>query len=237
MLRMPARNPAVASSNIVAQLKAVTFSYRNTPNVLENVSLTIPGGEFRYLVGPSGAGKSSLLRLLFMDTYPTDGSVLLFGSDVQKTNAKERATIRQKIGIVFQDFRLLNNLSLADNVALPRLISGENLQVAREEALELIRWVGLDHRINSAPQTLSGGERQRIAIARAVINRPKLLIGDEPTGSVDDAMGDRLLTLFEYLNRIGTTIILATHSKSLIDRFPHPVITLEDGRLIEDQKF
>ncbi|MFZ8896942.1 MAG: cell division ATP-binding protein FtsE [Alphaproteobacteria bacterium] len=231
---MPARNPAVASSNIVAQLKAVTFSYRNTPNVLENVSLTIPGGEFRYLVGPSGAGKSSLLRLLFMDTYPTDGSVLLFGSDVQKTNAKERATIRQKIGIVFQDFRLLNNLSLADNVALPRLISGENLQVAREEALELIRWVGLDHRINSAPQTLSGGERQRIAIARAVINRPKLLIGDEPTGSVDDAMGDRLLTLFEYLNRIGTTIILATHSKSLIDRFPHPVITLEDGRLIED---
>jgi cell division transport system ATP-binding protein len=234
MLRMPARNPAVASSNIVAQLKAVTFSYRNTPNVLENVSLTIPGGEFRYLVGPSGAGKSSLLRLLFMDTYPTDGSVLLFGSDVQKTNAKERATIRQKIGIVFQDFRLLNNLSLADNVALPRLISGENLQVAREEALELIRWVGLDHRINSAPQTLSGGERQRIAIARAVINRPKLLIGDEPTGSVDDAMGDRLLTLFEYLNRIGTTIILATHSKSLIDRFPHPVITLEDGRLIED---
>lgn len=234
MLRMPARNPAVASSNIVAQLKAVTFSYRNTPNVLENVSLTIPGGEFRYLVGPSGAGKSSLLRLLFMDTYPTDGSVLLFGSDVQKTNAKERATIRQKIGIVFQDFRLLNNLSLADNVALPRLISGENLQVAREEALELIRWVGLDHRINSAPQTLSGGERQRIAIARAVINRPKLLIGDEPTGSVDDAMGDRLLSLFEYLNRIGTTIILATHSKSLIDRFPHPVITLEDGRLIED---
>lgn len=234
MLRMPARNPAVASSNIVAQLKAVTFSYRNTPNVLENVSLTIPGGEFRYLVGPSGAGKSSLLRLLFMDTYPTDGSVLLFGSDVQNTNAKERATIRQKIGIVFQDFRLLNNLSLADNVALPRLISGENLQVAREEALELIRWVGLDHRINSAPQTLSGGERQRIAIARAVINRPKLLIGDEPTGSVDDAMGDRLLTLFEYLNRIGTTIILATHSKSLIDRFPHPVITLEDGRLIED---
>jgi len=231
---MPARNPAVASSNIVAQLKAVTFSYRNTPNVLENVSLTIPGGEFRYLVGPSGAGKSSLLRLLFMDTYPTDGSVLLFGSDVQKTNAKERATIRQKIGIVFQDFRLLNNLSLADNVALPRLISGENLQVAREEALELIRWVGLDHRINSAPQTLSGGERQRIAIARAVINRPKLLIGDEPTGSVDDAMGDRLLSLFEYLNRIGTTIILATHSKSLIDRFPHPVITLEDGRLIED---
>jgi len=231
---MPARNPAVASSNIVAQLKAVTFSYRNTPNVLENVSLTIPGGEFRYLVGPSGAGKSSLLRLLFMDTYPTDGSVLLFGSDVQKTKAKERATIRQKIGIVFQDFRLLNNLSLADNVALPRLISGENLQVAREEALELIRWVGLDHRINSAPQTLSGGERQRIAIARAVINRPKLLIGDEPTGSVDDAMGDRLLTLFEYLNRIGTTIILATHSKSLIDRFPHPVITLEDGRLIED---
>jgi cell division transport system ATP-binding protein len=234
MLRMPARNPAVASSNIAAQLKSVTFSYRNTPNVLENVSLTIPGGEFRYLVGPSGAGKSSLLRLLFMDTYPTDGSVLLFGSDVQKTNAKERATIRQKIGIVFQDFRLLNNLSLADNVALPRLISGENLQVAREEALELIRWVGLDHRINSAPQTLSGGERQRIAIARAVINRPKLLIGDEPTGSVDDAMGDRLLTLFEYLNRIGTTIILATHSKSLIDRFPHPVITLEDGRLIED---
>ena len=234
MLRMPARNPAVAPSNIVAQLKAVTFSYRDAPNVLENVSLTIPGGEFRYLVGPSGAGKSSLLRLLFMDTYPTDGSVLLFGSDVQKTNAKERATIRQKIGIVFQDFRLLNNLSLADNVALPRLISGENLQVAREEALELIRWVGLDHRINSAPQTLSGGERQRIAIARAVINRPKLLIGDEPTGSVDDAMGDRLLTLFEYLNRIGTTIILATHSKSLIDRFPHPVITLEDGRLIED---
>jgi cell division transport system ATP-binding protein len=231
---MPARNPAVASSNIVAQLKAVTFSYRDALNVLENVSLTIPGGEFRYLVGPSGAGKSSLLRLLFMDTYPTDGSVLLFGSDVQKTNAKERATIRQKIGIVFQDFRLLNNLSLADNVALPRLISGENLQVAREEALELIRWVGLDHRINSAPQTLSGGERQRIAIARAVINRPKLLIGDEPTGSVDDAMGDRLLTLFEYLNRIGTTIILATHSKSLIDRFPHPVITLEDGRLIED---
>lgn len=234
MLRMPARNPAVASSNIVAQLKAVTFSYRNTPNVLKNVSLTIPGGEFRYLVGPSGAGKSSLLRLLFMDTYPTDGSVLLFGSDVQKTNAKERAIIRQKIGIVFQDFRLLNNLSLADNVALPRLISGENLQVAREEALELIRWVGLDHRINSPPQTLSGGERQRIAIARAVINRPKLLIGDEPTGSVDDAMGDRLLSLFEYLNRIGTTIILATHSKSLIDRFPHPVITLEDGRLIED---
>ncbi len=218
------------SGGAAARLRDVSLGYDDGPPVLNGLDLDIPAGAFRYLVGPSGAGKSSLLRLIFLDLAPTSGRIELFGADVRDASPGRQAELRRRIGVVFQDFRLLEGLSLVDNIALPRLISGAPADVAREEATELIGWVGLADRIDARPTSLSGGERQRAAIARAVINRPSLIVADEPTGSVDDAMADRLIALFEELNRQGAAVLLATHSSYLIDRFPHPTVRLTDGR-------
>lgn len=213
-------------------LRGVTLAYEDGPPVLNGLNLDAPDGAFRYLVGPSGVGKSSLLRLIFLDMQPTGGMVSLFGADATGAAPRQLAALRRRIGVVFQDFRLLDGLTLVDNIALPRLISGAPVDEARDEAAELIQWVGLGPRIDAAPTALSGGERQRAAIARAVIARPNLIIADEPTGSVDDAMADRLMALFEELNREGAAVIVATHSMALIERFPHPAIRLGDGKAV-----
>ncbi len=214
------------------RLDAVSLAYDGAPPVLDRLTLETPAGAFRYLVGPSGVGKSSLLRLIFLDAAPTSGTIALFGETATGASPAQKARLRRRIGVVFQDFRLLDGLSLVDNIALPRLIGGAAVADARREAAELIAWVGLGDRIDATPASLSGGERQRAAIARAVIVRPNLIVADEPTGSVDDDMADRLMALFEELNREGATVILATHSMDLLERFPHPAIRLGAGRAV-----
>ena len=216
-----------------AVLSGVTLSYGDAPPALNGLNLAIPTGAFRYLIGPSGAGKSSLLRLIYLGQQPTTGRIELFGADTSGLSPGKLAALRRRVGVVFQDFRLLEGLPLLDNIALPRLIAGAAVAEARAEAAELLEWVGLAERSNAQAQSLSGGEQQRAAIARAVISRPSLIVADEPTGSVDDAMADRLMALFEELNRQGAAVVMATHSLALIDRFPHPTIRLGDGQAHE----
>jgi cell division transport system ATP-binding protein len=203
------------------------------PEVLRDITMTLPGGSFSYLTGPSGAGKSSLLKLLYLAHRPSRGLVSMFERNVSTMKRADLPEIRRQIGVVYQDFRLISSLSALDNVALPLRIAGTAEADVRRHTVELLSWVGLADRLNARPATLSGGEKQRVAIARAVIARPKLLVADEPTGSVDADLGLRLMYLFEELNRIGTTIVIATHDERLIERFEHPVLRLKGGEFVD----
>jgi cell division transport system ATP-binding protein len=203
------------------------------PEVLRDISFTLEPGSFQFLTGPSGAGKSSLLRLLFLGYRPSRGMITMFGEDVSDADREQLATLRQKIGVVFQDFRLVDHLSARENVALPLRIAGVSDDDIAGPVTELLDWVGLGDKLDAFPQTLSGGEKQRLAIARAVIRRPRLLLADEPTGNVDGVNGRRILRLFEALNGLGTTILLATHDERLIARYAHPCLRLVGGQLVE----
>jgi cell division transport system ATP-binding protein len=186
---------------------------------------------FQFLTGPSGAGKSSLLRLLFVSLKPTRGLITLFGHDIATLSKDALSILRRRIGIVFQDFRLLDHLTTYDNVALPLRVMGRREETYREEVIELLHWVGLGQRVWALPPVLSGGEKQRAAIARAVIARPQLLLADEPTGNVDPALAKRLLRLFVELNKSGTSIVIATHDIALMDQFDARRLVLHEGRL------
>jgi cell division transport system ATP-binding protein len=216
---------------IVIELDAVKLFYGQGPEVLKDVTFRMEAGEMRFLTGPSGAGKSSLLRILFLALRPTQGHFRLFGSDVERLSASGIPLLRRKMGVVFQDFRLLPHLSVFENVALPMRVIGHSESSYRLDVEELLDWVGLKPRMRDYPETLSGGEKQRVAIARAVVAKPKLLLADEPTGSVDSQMAKRLLRLFEELNKLGTTVLLATHDEKLIGRASLPVLRLESGTL------
>ncbi len=213
------------------ELDAVKLFYGQGPEVLKDVTFRMEAGEMRFLTGPSGAGKSSLLRILFLALRPTQGHFRLFGSDVERLSASGIPLLRRKMGVVFQDFRLLPHLSVFENVALPMRVIGHSESSYRLDVEELLDWVGLKPRMRDYPETLSGGEKQRVAIARAVVAKPKLLLADEPTGSVDSQMAKRLLRLFEELNKLGTTVLLATHDEKLIGRASLPVLRLESGTL------
>jgi cell division transport system ATP-binding protein len=205
--------------------------YGMGPEVLHDVSFTINSGDFRYLVGPSGAGKTSLLRLMYLAQRPSRGLISMFGSDVMVARRKDLVALRRKIGVVFQDYRLLEHLSALDNVALPLRVAGAKEAEIQTHVSELLAWVGLADHIHALPASLSGGQKQRVAIARAVITRPRLLLADEPTGNLDESLGQRLIRLFEELNRIGTTVVIATHNKNLVARNPHPVLALGSGEI------
>jgi cell division transport system ATP-binding protein len=215
----------------VIKFEYVGLRYGVGPEVLSDVNFTLEPGSFHFLAGASGAGKSSLLSLMFLGRKPTRGLISMFGQTVNKMERKQLWALRQRIGVVFQDFRLLPHLSAFDNVALPLRIMGRPEKETRSNVGELLEWVGLGDYKNALPQTLSGGQQQRIAIARAVIGRPKLLLADEPTGNLDDDIGFRLMNLFEQLNRMGTTIVIATHNQAIIDKFGHPRLVLEKGGL------
>jgi len=199
--------------------------------VLRDLTFRIEPGSFQFLTGPSGAGKTSLLRLLFMALTPTRGLVTLFGNDVATLTKDALATLRRRIGLVFQDFRLLDHLSTYDNVALPLRVIGRNEASYRGEVIELLRWVGLGDRLWALPPVLSGGEKQRAAIARAIISRPELLLADEPTGNVDPNLAQRLLRLFVELNRSGTSVVIATHDIALMNQYDSRRLVLHDGQL------
>ena len=202
------------------------------PEVLRDISFSLPEGAFRWLLGPSGAGKTSLLRLMYLAVLPTRGQLTLLGADVGRTPRRALPRLRRRIGVVFQDFRLLQHLNAFDNVALPLRLAGRPEGQIRADVTELLRWVGLAKRLTARPAELSGGEQQRVAIARAVIVRPSLLLADEPTGNLDEVQAERLMQLFQELNRLGTTVIVATHNDALVARHPAPSLRLAHGRLV-----
>lgn len=217
----------------IIRFDSVGLRYGLGPEVLRDVTFALPSGSFHFLTGSSGAGKSSLMRLMYLGLRPTRGRVVLFDKDIALTKRYELPALRRRVGVVFQDFRLLDHLSAMDNVALPLRVRGVKESEVRKHVPELLNWVGLSEQINAKPPTLSGGQKQRVAIARAVIGRPDLLLADEPTGNVDDHIAMRLLHLFEELNRLGTTVLIATHNQSLVDRFSqYPRLHIERGTVV-----
>jgi cell division transport system ATP-binding protein len=203
------------------------------PEVLRDLTFVIPEGGFRWLLGPSGAGKSSLLRLLHLAVRPTRGRLSLLDSDVGGAGRRDLALLRRRIGMVFQDFRLLPHLAAFDNVALPLRLAGQPEGQVRADVTEMLRWVGLGKKLDARPAQLSGGEQQRVAIARAVVSRPHVLLADEPTGNLDDGQAERLMMLLKEMNRLGTTVIVATHNDGLVARHPGQALRLDHGRLVE----
>ena len=209
----------------------VGLRYGFGPEVLRDLTFDIDSHSFQFLTGPSGAGKTSLLRLLFLLLRPTRGLISMFDEDTATLTKDNRAALRRRIGIVFQDFRLLDHLTTYENVALPFRVLGKEEATYRNEVIELLQWVGLGERMEALPPVLSGGEKQRAAIARAVIARPQLLLADETTGNVDPNLGQRLLRLFIELYRQGTSVVIATHDIALMDEYDARRLVLHEGRL------
>ncbi len=220
-----------AGSKQVFRFDNVGLRYGIGPEVLRDLNFRVEPRSFQYLTGPSGAGKTSLLRLLFLSIRPSRGLISIFGRDSSTLGQTDLPRIRRRIGVVFQDFRLLDHLTTYENVALALRVVGKPESRYRADVVELLNWVGLGERINAYPPVLSGGEKQRAAIARAVIGHPEILLADEPTGNVDPSMSRRLLRLFIELNRLGTSVVIATHDVDLMQRFPARTMALEDGRI------
>lgn len=216
---------------MMVRFENVGLRYGLGTEVLRDLNFGIDKGSFQFLTGPSGAGKTSLLKLLFLSHRPTRGLVNLFGQDISRLNKDAIANLRKRIGIVLQDFRLLEHMTTYENVALPFRVMGKEESTYRREVIDLLHWVGLGHRMDALPPILSGGEKQRAAIARAVIARPNLLLADEPTGNVDPTLARRLLRLFIELNRSGTAVVIATHDIALMDQYPASRMVLHEGRL------
>ena len=216
----------------IVQFDNVGLRYGAGKEVLSDISFTLFPGSFYFLTGASGAGKTSLLKLLYLAQRPSRGAIRMFGTDVITLPRGRLPGFRQRLGVVFQDFRLVSHLSAYDNIALPLRVSGMSESEIERPVNDMLEWVGLTDRTDARPDTLSGGEQQRVAIARAVIARPDMLIADEPTGNVDPEMALKLLRLFEALNRLGTTVIVATHDLHLLQKVPESLIMrLDKGRL------
>jgi cell division transport system ATP-binding protein len=215
----------------MVRFENVGLRYGFGPEVLRDLSFRVEPHSFQFLTGPSGAGKTSLLRLMFLSLRPTRGLIGMFDQDIATLAKDELAGLRRRIGIVFQDFRLLDHMTTFENVALPLRVQGRSEASYRREVTELLHWVGLGDRLAALPPILSGGEKQRAAIARAVIARPELLLADEPTGNVDPALAQRLLRLFIELNKSGTAVVIATHDIALMDQYDARRLVLHDGRM------
>ena len=217
------------------RLDAVALSYDTSEPILSGIDLVLKPGSFSFLTGASGAGKTSLLRLLYLAQPPSRGEVSLFGRPTSRLSRDELSALRRRVGVVFQEFRLLGHLTAYENVALPLRVMGKRDSQYRADVEELLAWVGLGERMHARPATLSGGEQQRVAIARAVVTQPDLLIADEPTGNIDPEMGARLMRLFLELNkRLKTTVIIATHDLALVRQIEAPVFRLANGLLVRE---
>jgi len=219
----------------VVRFENVGLRYGLGPEVLRDLSFQIEPHSFQFLTGPSGAGKTSLLRLLFLSLRPTRGLITVFNHDAATLSKDSLATLRRRIGIVFQDFRLLDHMTTYENVALPLRVMGKDEASYRGEVVELLHWVGLGDRMGALPPVLSGGEKQRAAIARALITKPEILLADEPTGNVDPPLARRLLRLFVELNKLGTSVVIATHDLTLMDQIDARRLVLGEGRLHIDE--
>jgi cell division transport system ATP-binding protein len=217
----------------MVRFENVGMRYGVGREVLRDVNFTLEPGSFTFLTGPSGAGKTTLLKLVLMAEQPSRGVISIFGSNLANLMRAELPPLRRRIGVVFQEFRLLDHLSAFDNVALPLRLAGRRVNDFRKDVEELLSWVGLGERLDDKPPTLSGGEQQRVAIARAVVAKPEILLADEPTGNVDPDIGERLIRLFVELNRFGTTVMIATHDRALIESTRARELRLVDGKVIE----
>lgn len=215
----------------VVRFERVGLRYGRGPEILSDMNMRLRRGSFTFLTGPSGAGKSSLLKLCYLSLKPSRGLINMFENDISVMTRTEEQATKRRIGVVLQDFRLIDHLSVFENVALPLRVKGQPRESYTRDVVELLQWVGLGHRMDAMPPTLSGGEQQRAAIARAVIAKPDLLIADEPTGNVDPVIGRRLLRLFSEMNRMGTTVLIATHDIDLIREMHADILRIEDGKL------
>lgn len=221
----------MAAENGLVELEHVGLQYGWGPEVLRDISLSLEAGSFHFLTGASGAGKTSLLRLLYLALRPSRGVLRLFDRDVSTLGRKQQPALRRRIGVVSGELGLIEHLTAAQNVALPLRIANARETQIRDYVTELLRWVGLGRDVDELPAALSEGQKQLVAIARAVIARPDLLLADEPTGCVDDNVALRLIHLLEELNKVGTTVLVATHDESLVGRFGHPAYVLDGGEL------
>ena len=232
-------NPSAVNQNVptpntdqnAVGFSGVTFAHKDGEEILRQVSFSLPKGSMTFLTGESGIGKSSLLHLIFKAYDHYLGQITIHGKDLSSLSNEELSTLRQSIGIVFQEFNLFDHLSVLDNVALPLTLRGEALDSARTQATELLSWLGLGSYLSKSPQTLSGGQRQRIAVARCVITNPDIILADEPTGHVDDDCADRIISLFKHLNEQGKTVIISTHNKGMVASNPFPQLHLDNGNI------
>ena len=228
------RHGRIEPESAIVALENVAMRYDHGPEVLRDVTFRLAPRSFNFLTGPSGAGKSSLMKLMYLQQKPSRGLINLFGADTALLGQREIPRVKRRIGVVLQDFTLINHISVFENVALPLRVTGARRASYRQDVIELLNWVGLGERMHALPPTLSGGEKQRAAIARAVIAKPDLLLADEPTGNVDPEMGSRLIRLFSEMNRLGTTVMIATHDHDLIPPTAR-VFHLSGGRLSQTQ--
>jgi len=221
----------MSEDGAVISMKDVMLCYENSAPVLKKISLSLYRKSFHFLTGASGAGKTSLLRLLYMGIKPSAGKLQFFGKDAAEFSLEEECRLRQRIGVVFQDFNLLNHLNVLDNVALPLKVIGEPVKHCKSQAKEILDWVGLGNCFNAGINSLSGGQKQRVAIARAVITRPDILLADEPTGNVDEKTADKLMALFYGMHKLGTCVVVATHYRQFVDTFRYNELHISNGNL------
>jgi len=217
----------------VIEAANLSKQYSRGVYALRDLSLSIDKGEFIFLTGPSGAGKSTLLRLLLREELPTDGALMVMGRDMAKMSASETQAYRRSIGFVFQDFRLISRMTVFQNVAFVMRVIGVPDIIQQRKTFQVLKWVGLQHRMNAVPEELSGGEQQRVAIARALVNEPQLVLADEPTGNLDPDLSLEIMNLFREANSRGTTVVVATHDRELIRRVGRRAVTLDHGRVVE----
>lgn len=217
------------------EIRNITKAYETGNRALREINIEIDDGEFVFIMGRSGSGKSTLLRLLLKEAEPTSGRIIVNDMDLQKMPRRYVPKYRRKLGVVFQDFRLLRDRNVFENVAFAKRVVGASTRNIRESVPEMLKLVGLSAKYKSLPQQLSGGEQQRVAIARALINRPEVLLADEPTGNLDHDNAIEIMKLLEQINRLGTTVVVVTHSQEIVDRLGGRVITLERGRIISDE--
>jgi cell division transport system ATP-binding protein len=207
--------------------------YRRGVYAIRDLSLTIDKGEFLFLTGPSGAGKSTFLRLLLREELPTHGDLRVMGRDLMTLSSAQVQNYRRTVGFVFQDFRLIQRFTVFQNVSFVMRVLGLPLATQQRKTFQVLKWVGLQHRMNAFPEELSGGEQQRVAIARALVNDPQLVLADEPTGNLDPDLSLEIMNLFREINARGTTVVVATHDRELIQRVGRRAITLDHGRIVE----
>lgn len=217
-------------------MKDVTKKYGNGTTALRNVSVNVEAGEFAYIVGPSGAGKSTFIKLLYREEKLDKGSLIVGKFDLAKIKKRDVPLLRRSVGVIFQDYKLLPKKTVFENIAYAMEVIGEKPRNIKKRVMEVLDLVGLKHKIRSFPNELSGGEQQRIAIARAIVNNPKVLIADEPTGNLDPENSWEIMNLLERINLQGTTVLMATHNSQIVNTLRHRVIAIEDGRLVRDEE-
>ena len=218
------------------ETQSLSKTYGRGEYALHNLNLTVGKGEFAFLTGPSGAGKSTLLRLLLLEERPTEGDVIVGGRNLSHLTRDEIQAYRRTVGFVFQDFKLIPTKTIFENVAFVQRVLGRPVEEQRRSTYQVLKWVGLQHRLNALPQELSGGEQQRVAIARALVNEPHLVLADEPTGNLDPDLSLEIMNLFRDMNARGTTVLVATHDRELIKWVGRRVISLEHGEMVGGQE-